>query len=166
MANPTFFFLFCLEISTQRNKQSGRKRENEKKKKIIRDPETGVFIWNSFQPARKKDKSSGERESCPGWNPSGRWSKILAGRGVSSRDPTNNQLGRQQQVKTKKETKTVLMRQTEGLDPYKLQGRFCHSSTLSRTRVDTVLHSGSIKPGTRETEEIKEVLCRERKIGG
>lgn len=58
------------------------------------------------------------------------------------------------------------MKQTEGLDPYKLQGWFCHSSTLSRTSVDTVLHSGSIKPRTRETEEIKGVLCREREEGG
>ena len=80
--------------------------------------------------------------------------------GVSSRNPTNNQLGRRQQVKTRKETKTVLMRQAEGLNPYKLQGWFCHSSTLPRRH--TVLHSGLIKLATRETEEIKEVLRRER----
>ena len=58
--------------------------------------------------------------------------------GVSSRNPTNNQLGRRQQVKTRKKTKTVLMRQAEGLNPYKLQGWFCHSSTLPRRH--TVLH--------------------------
>ena len=73
MANATFFLFFVAHNAAG----SQGVNERTKRKKIIRDQETGMSIWNSFQPARKKDRSLGE--SCPGWNPSGRWSNTFGG---------------------------------------------------------------------------------------
>ena len=57
MANATFFLFFVAHNAAG----SQGVNERTKRKKIIRDQETGMSIWNSFQPARKKDRSLCER---------------------------------------------------------------------------------------------------------
>ena len=78
MANATFFLFFVAHNAAGSQGVNERTKKG-KKKTIIRDQETGMFIWNSFQPARKKERSLCERVVRDGIQVAG--GQILSGEG-------------------------------------------------------------------------------------
>ena len=79
MANATFFLFFVAHNAAGSQGVNERTKRKKKKKTIIRDQETGMFIWNSFQPARKKERSLCERVVRDGIQVAG--GQILSGEG-------------------------------------------------------------------------------------